>query len=239
MNFEYLCDKYQLSTIEQNILKYLYSNIDNLKKLGIRKVAKDNFTSTTIIYKLCKKLGFEGYSDMIYNISYSNKSEDSDSSVDIFTNASNEISKNLKPLSTILNKSRNKLIMLLGVGYSQMIANYMSERFVINGFKCIANTHLQLLNKSNKDDVLLIVISNSGESSSILEVAETAKNNGIEIISFVGNNSSSLAKISDLSIVLKGYEKFPNLKHVPNTFFSEVLLLFECFISNINWIALM
>ncbi|EPZ60540.1 helix-turn-helix domain, rpiR family protein [[Clostridium] sordellii ATCC 9714] len=131
MNFEYLCDKYQLSTIEQNILKYLYSNIDNLKKLGIRKVAKDNFTSTTIIYKLCKKLGFEGYSDMIYNISYSNKSEDSDSSVDIFTNASNEISKNLKPLSTILNKSRNKLIMLLGVGYSQMIANYMSERFVI------------------------------------------------------------------------------------------------------------
>lgn len=83
MNFEYLCDKYQLSTIEQNILKYLYSNIDNLKKLGIRKVAKDNFTSTTIIYKLCKKLGFEGYSDMIYNISYSNKSEDSDSSIDI------------------------------------------------------------------------------------------------------------------------------------------------------------
>ncbi|EPZ60539.1 SIS domain protein [[Clostridium] sordellii ATCC 9714] len=90
------------------------------------------------------------------------------------------------------------------------------------------------MNKSNKDDVLLIVISNSGESSSILEVSETAKNNGIEIISFVGNSSSSLAKISDLSIVLKGYEKFPNLKHIPNTFFSEVLLLFECFISNIN-----
>lgn len=234
MNFEYLCDKYQLSNIEQNILKYLYNNIDNLKKIGIRKVAKDNFTSTTIIYKLCKKLGFEGYSDMIYNISYSRKPEEFDSSVDIFTNASNQIDLNLNPLSNILKNSKSKLIMLLGVGYSQMIANYMSERFVINGFKCIANTHLQLLSTSHKDEVLLIVISNSGESASILEIAETAKNNGIQIVSFVGNENSTLSKISDLPIILKGYEKFPNLKNAPNTFFSEVLLLFECFISNID-----
>lgn len=234
MNFEYLCDKYQLSNIEQNILKYLYNNIDNLKKIGIRKVAKDNFTSTTIIYKLCKKLGFEGYSDMIYNISYSRKPEEFDSSIDIFTNASNQIDLNLNPLSNILKNSKSKLIMLLGVGYSQMIANYMSERFVINGFKCIANTHLQLLSTSHKDEVLLIVISNSGESSSILEVTETAKNNGIQIVSFVGNENSTLAKISDLPIILKGYEKFPTLKNSPNTFFSEVLLLFECFISNID-----
>ena len=118
MNFEYLSDKYQLSTVEQNILKYLYNNIDNLKKIGIRKVAKDNFTSTTIIYKLCKKLGFEGYSDMIYNISYSNKIDEVDSSVDIFTNAYNQINSNLVPLSNILKNSKNKLIMLLGVGYS-------------------------------------------------------------------------------------------------------------------------
>ncbi len=234
MNFEYLRDKYQLSNIEQNILKYLYNNIDNLKKIGVRKVAKDNFTSTTIIYKLCKKLGFEGYSDMIYNIYYSNKTDDLDSSVDIFTNASYQITKNLEPLTNVLRNSKSKLIMLLGVGYSQMIANYMNERFVINGFKCIANTHLQLLNSSHKDDVLLIVISNSGESSSILEIAEIAKNNGIEIVSFVANANSSLAKISDFPIVLKGYEKFPNLKYSPNTFFSEVLLLFECFISNID-----
>lgn len=234
MNFGYLSDKYQLSKIEQNILKYLYDNIDNLKKIGIRKVAQDNFTSTTIIYKLCKKLGFEGYSDMIYNISFSSKSSDTDTNVDIFSNAYNQLNLNLVPLSKTLKESKNKLIMLLGVGYSQMIANYMSERFVINGFKCIANTHLQLLDKSNAKDVLLIAISNSGESSSILDVVQTAKNNDIKIISFVGNENSTLAKLSDFPIILKGFEKFPNLKNPPNTFFSEVLLLFECIISNID-----
>ncbi|MGL4796508.1 MAG: MurR/RpiR family transcriptional regulator [Paraclostridium sp.] len=234
MNIEYLCDKYQLSKIEETILIYLFSNIDNLKKIGIRKVAKDNFTSTTVIYKLCKKLGFDGYSDMIYNISHFIKTDEPDSSVDIFTNASKQINTNLEYFSDILNSSRDKLIMLLGVGYSQMIANYMSERFVINGFKCIANTHMQLLSNSYEKDVLLIAISNSGESTSILEVVETAKNNGIKVISFVGNENSSLANLSDIPLVLKGYEKFPNLKNPPNTFFSEVLLLFECFLSNIN-----
>ncbi|MGL5713546.1 MAG: MurR/RpiR family transcriptional regulator [Paraclostridium sp.] len=234
MNIEYLCDKYKLSKIEQTILIYLFNDIDNVKKIGIRKVAKDNFTSTTVIYKLCKKLGFDGYSDMIYNISHFIKNDEADSSIDIFTNASNQINSNLVPFSDILINSRNKLIMLLGVGYSQMIANYMSERFVINGFKCIANTHMQLLSNSHKDDVLLITISNSGENASILEVAQTAKNNGIQIISFVGNENSSLANLSDLPLTLKGYEKFPGLKNSPNTFFSEVLLLFECFISNIN-----
>ena len=55
MNFEYLCSKYQLNNTEKLILQYLCNNIHNLKKLGIRKVAKDNYTSTTTIYKLCKK----------------------------------------------------------------------------------------------------------------------------------------------------------------------------------------
>ena len=65
MDLKYLCEKYKLNDTEKSILNYLYRNISNLKKIGIRKVAKDNYTSTTTVYKLCKKLNFEGYSDMI------------------------------------------------------------------------------------------------------------------------------------------------------------------------------
>lgn len=69
---------------------------------------------------------------------------------------------------------------------------------------------MQLLSTSHKDDILLIVISNSGESSNILEVVATAKNNGIQILNFVGNGNSTLVKISDFPIILKGYESFPS-----------------------------
>ena len=34
-------------------------------------MAKDNFTSTSAIYRLCNKLEFSGYSDMIYHLSSS------------------------------------------------------------------------------------------------------------------------------------------------------------------------
>lgn len=59
MDFKYLSNKYQLNQIEKNILNYLYKNINDVKKIGIRKVAKDNYTSTTTVYKLCEKLNLK------------------------------------------------------------------------------------------------------------------------------------------------------------------------------------
>lgn len=233
MDFEYLSNKYQLNQIEKNILIYLYKNINDIKKIGIRKVAKDNYTSTTTVYKLCKKLSFEGYSDMIYNLSYSSKETSSDSSLDIYASTNKQIEDNLEAFCSILNKSKNKLIMLLSVGISQNIANYMNERFSVSGFRSIANTHLELLSKEHQDDVLLVVISKSGETQSLIDVIEKAKSNNIKIISFIGNSNSKIAKLSTLPIIIEGNNDFFAIKNPPNTFYSELMLIFECFINNL------
>ena len=68
MNIHHLTDKHDLNDLEKQIIRYMELNSLNLKSIGIRQMAKDNFTSTSIIYKLCDKLGFEGYSDMIYHL---------------------------------------------------------------------------------------------------------------------------------------------------------------------------
>lgn len=233
MDFEYLSNKYQLNQIEKNILMYLYKNINDITKIGIRTVARDNYTSTTTVYKLCKKLNFEGYSDMIYNLSYSSKETTNDSSLDIYASTNKQIKDNLDAFCSILNKSKNKLIMLLSVGISQNIANYMNERFSVSGFRSIANTHLELLSKEHQDNVLLVVISNSGETQSLIDVIEKAKSNNIEIISFIGNSNSKIAKLSTLPIIIEGKNDFFAIKNPPNTFFSELMLIFECFINNL------
>ncbi len=235
MYFDSLVKKYNLNDTEQSILRYLYHNIDDLKKIGIRKVAKDNFTSTTTIYKLCKKLNYDGYSDMVYNLSYQRESENENNQiVDVYTNASIEVKSNLEDFSDILTKSKNKLIMFLSTGISQTIANYLNERLAINGFRSISNTHIQLLTKDNKDDILLFVISNSGETKSIVEIVSKASEAGIDIISFVADKDSSVAKLSTLPIIIQGKDHFGFLNNTPNTFYSELLLIFECFISNID-----
>ena len=232
MDFKYLIDKYQLNDTETTILKYLQENILDLKKIGIRKVAKDNYTSTTTVYKLCKKLNFEGYSDMIYHFTYSSQIDDSETNIDIYTNINKQINNNLEEFNSILKKYENKLIMFVSTGISQTIANYMNERLSVNGYRSIANAHLQLLSKNHKNEVLVFAISRSGETKSIIDILEQARNNDIEVISFVGNANSKIAKLSTLPIIIQGQDDFAKLKNPPNTFFSELLLIFECFISD-------
>ena len=233
MNFEYLCSKYQLNNTEKLILQYLCNNIHNLKKLGIRKVAKDNYTSTTTIYKLCKKLNFEGYSDMIYNLSYSTNLTNN-SIIDIYINTNKQIDTNLQLFIEILKKYKNKLIMFVSTGISQTIVNYMNERLSVNGYRSIANAHLQILSPEYKEEVLVITISQSGETKNLVDILNQAKNSEIDIISFVGNSNSQIAELSTLSIIIQGQNKFSSLQNQPNTFFSELILVFECFISNLN-----
>ena len=233
MNFEYLCSKYQLNNTEKLILQYLCNNIHNLKKLGIRKVAKDNYTSTTTIYKLCKKLNFEGYSDMIYNLSYSTNLTNN-SIIDIYTNTNKQIDTNLQLFIEILKKYKNKLIMFVSTGISQTIVNYMNERLSVYGYRSIANAHLQILSPEYKEEVLVITISQSGETKNLVDILNQAKNSEIDIISFVGNSNSQIAELSTLSIIIQGQNKFSSLQNQPKTFFSELILVYECFISNLN-----
>ena len=68
MNIVHLSEKYELNDLEKQIIIYIQEHMKELKSIGIRQMAKDNYTSTSTIYKLCDKFGFDGYSDMIYHL---------------------------------------------------------------------------------------------------------------------------------------------------------------------------
>lgn len=50
-----IVDKYHLSKVEESILIYIINNIDHVKEIGVRGVAKEHYTSTTTIVNLAKK----------------------------------------------------------------------------------------------------------------------------------------------------------------------------------------
>ena len=37
--------------------------------MGIQQIASENYVSSTFIIKMCKRLGFEGYSELYYHLS--------------------------------------------------------------------------------------------------------------------------------------------------------------------------
>lgn len=232
MNIENLCDKYQLDTLETKILSYLYSNISDLKNIGIRTVAKDNFTSTSTIFRLSKKLGFQGYSDMINQISSHNEEDSKNNKFGFYMNVTNEASEKFDTFSTLIKKYSNKQIMVVGLGFSQMVANYINERLLVSGFRSISTIHMQLLSELHQNEVLLIVISESGQTARLVDIVSQANKNGLDIISFVGDETSKIAESSILTFPVEGYNKFNALNNIPNTFFGETILLFEYLLAN-------
>jgi len=69
MNLYDITKKYILNDIELVIIETIINELSKgNQKISIRDIASQTYVSTTIIVKLAKKLGFVGYSQMLYLI---------------------------------------------------------------------------------------------------------------------------------------------------------------------------
>ncbi|MDF2473665.1 MAG: transcriptional regulator, RpiR family, partial [Anaerocolumna sp.] len=47
-----------LTDVEEKVLRYIIEHIDEVVRMGVRTIAKNNYTSTSTIMRLTKKLGY-------------------------------------------------------------------------------------------------------------------------------------------------------------------------------------
>ena len=231
MNIEHLIHKYDLDKLERKIIEYLYNNIDTIKELGIRKVAADNYTSTSMIYKLVKKLGFKGYAEMIYYIAYTYNQNEKIEKLNKYSELYKSVQPYKKEFNELLNSYKNKQIVITGMGFSDIISKFVSESLFLKGYKTIPTIHMKLLSENYKDELLIIAISQSGETSRLVEVIDDASNNGFNIIALTANKYSKLASKANLTIPIGEYDSFKVASESFNTFFGELLLVFEYLIN--------
>lgn len=208
LDIDYIVKKHRLNSLEKDILTSIQEKILKQEKISIREVAKINYTSTSVIYNCIKKIGFNSFTDLIFYIKNSKTEVDIDDDLTL-------------PIK-ILTSNPDSLIMFLSVGIANNITSYMNERITLIGRRSIANTHLQLLNKNLTNDTVLIVVSESGETDSLLDMIKEANSNNIPIISFVGKNNSSITKLSTFSFEIE-----------KGIFFAEVINSFEKLLSKI------
>lgn len=222
MNIQTICEKYQLNKDEQKILTYMNSHRQELRNLSIRELAKRTFASPSFIIKTCKKMKLSGYSELVFLITDTPKFPNN-------TENDLKVKSYVKPFSNLMDKHKDSMIMILGSGFSQNIANYMSEHLNLHGFRCTANSHLELLRKNKS--VLIIVISNSGETKRLAELCIQAQQNNRDILSFVGNSNSTIAQNSTLAISSDTFNSSSFDSHYPQLFFGLTLIYFELLMS--------
>lgn len=220
MNITHLSDKYELNDLEKQIVMYIQKHIKELKSIGIRQMAKDNYTSTSTIYKLCDKFGFDGYSDMIYHLT---------STKDTAINLQSKYHEYHKQFSSLI---QDKRIIVFGLGFSAPIAEYIQQRLTLLGYQALCVIHMEMFSQWFNDDTILIVISYSGKTPRLNEIVETAASNHVPIISFLGNLDSPIFKYSTLPLIIGNYDSFSHDLNQPNTFFGETIIAFETLLFN-------
>ena len=225
--------KSQLTSIEKRIAEYILKDPESIKNLNTYQVAKNCKASQASIVRFAKKLGFKGYPDFKLSLSQDIGNRKAESHINIIheeiksddtfevvgkkiahenimaINNTCEIT-DFKQLESAVKAIGNAdKIMIAGVGFSGIVAKDLYYKLLELGKHAImeTDTHMQLscLSSMGKKDVLF-VISHSGKTVEMYDIAKVAKDRGVKIISMtsiVPNPISDLANIKLGTVEMK------------------------------------
>ena len=211
-----------LSDTEREIASYLLANPREIIDLSIHELAKQTFSSSSSIVRLCHRLGFTGYKDFRkavtielaireqsqleqeQELSHSDSLDEIISKITYKNIMSLEDTKNLMDVQTLeeclwlIQKAR--FIYLFGMGASLCAAMDAYLKFLRLNKPCIINEdwHSQLLQARNATaEDLGIVISYSGNTLEVIECMKALKANNTPIIAITRCMHTPVSELAD------------------------------------------
>lgn len=211
-----------LSPSERHVVDYILENVEEVVNIGIVELSQKTFTSTSTIKRLCSKLGIDSYIDFRLKLSVDLKSymkesilkeacipvNKHDSIEDIIKKVSYFNAKSIIDSKDINNeKTFIEVIDLMtksnrwdfyGVGPSNLVAKDAALKCLRLGIDTSAydNSLEMFINAKGSDKSrIAFLISYTGETSDILEVAKELLMRKVPTISLTGLSDNSLIKL--------------------------------------------
>ncbi|HAB0010302.1 TPA_asm: MurR/RpiR family transcriptional regulator [Listeria monocytogenes] len=218
----------------QDIAKYIVTNAEKVKKKNITELAKECYTSPATIVRMCKKLGYKGYTDFkqdlvlnlhkwffeqqeVYNRGYIYPNKAAIEIGEVITNLTiNGMIKSVQfldpeivtDLANILYEAER--IDFYGCGVSNLVAQDFSYRFLRSGknTSAFADSHIQASQAQQSNNSCVAVgISYGGETKEVIASLEIAKQLGAYTVSFTSEEDNSLARVADCNIAVAQIEQ--------------------------------
>lgn len=226
-----------LSDEERRIVTSIIGHIEcGEGRVGIQQIANENYVSSTFIIKMCKRLGFDGYSELYYYLSQRVQSNNRGDGSNVLEKLVDNYDDTLvEQFCRLLYHFRDRKIFADGKGFSDLVADYIVQRMAVCGFMVFNRLHFYDYMvfhqeheglQTNIEPSVLIAISQSGETTPLISDVQTARQNGYKIVSFTKRPDSTLDKLSDLTFIVDE-EKQSLIGGLPNPFFGHVILVFE------------
>ena len=204
----------ELNTNERRLFDYVVHNIRQMPDCSIRKMAQDNYVSTTTVIRFVKKLGFEGYREFQNSIYLAVHNIDKTEVPSVLWKKeySEEYLKNIMESVRVLSaNSIEKFKAALESGVSiyfygdeldREAAHYAYRLFTMLGYVTYFPTddyEVHSMLAHIKDGDILFLFSLTGETEGAIRIVEKAKLKCTPLVASVtwsGNNS--LQNLSDL-----------------------------------------
>ena len=222
-----------LSPSERHVVDYIFDNLQEAVNIGIVELSQKTFTSTSTIKRLCSKVGIESYIDFRLQLSVDLKAymkesilkeanipvKKHDSIADIVKKVSYFNAKSIIDSKDINDKeifvkvvdlmTKAKRFDFYGVGPSNLVAKDAALKCLRLGIDASAydnKLEMFIKAKSADSDSLAFMISYTGETGDIIEVAEELLLRKVNTVSLTGLSDNSLIKLCTYNLFVDASE---------------------------------
>lgn len=215
-----------MTKLEKKISEFILDQGFNINKMTSYEMAKELGIGQSSIIRFSQKLGYSSFRELLGDISIdieiNHRSEDIQ--VDEATKETNVKIKDqyydILALTDQLNSSEvideavqlmlnAGTILCIGSGHSNLFAEYFASQLLTSGVNTRSFTNLHLIFSQlliMKESDLVVVFSESGESTEIVAAAREAKRLGIKIIAVTIASQNPLELLADVVLQTVDYK---------------------------------
>ena len=238
VNIEKITQGKNLTDTEQTVLEYILDHLDTVQTEGVRGVARANYTSTSTIMRLARKMDYSGFVDMCYKLrSFTETPHQTMKEEENFLNSFGVESllnyntyTQLKACAEKILEQKDKIIFVYGTGFSGTVCTYLTQKLVNMGILCVSATggdSVGIFENTLERMGMFFCISKSGETSMVRDKIKTAQENGVCTVAITGEQKNSIGQFADLWFRVENPWKLDDQNTMPNTFFPQTMMLIE------------
>lgn len=231
-----LAEQYHLNESEQQMFQSLLEAADQNIQYSVREFAARNYVSPAALIRLSKKMGYTGYTDMVYRLGFlvqnemNNKNHESDITAFI-----GEIPfEKMNRFPELLKKHRHNPILITGTGFCAPLRDFFVRKLLVMGYCAIGSNNYEVYEGNALSAGMVIAISKSGTTDTIIKPVRDACAHGIDVVAFTGGAHSMIADMAELSFVLLDDKILDDRNLTANYFYARVLILFE-YLMDMTW----
>lgn len=225
MEISTIAKSHMLNSTEVKVLREMIDLVlSGDPKINIRTVAENCYVSTTIVVRLAKKLGYSGYSEMLYSI----REELRQDEVHNYQADTGEIVQNIDPVVELANdivSHRDQFLFFVGDGFSSIITDYAVKRFSTIGIHSYDGAPVDVV-LSNNAGSIVVLFSESGETADLISIAQKSLDMNYKVYAVSSNGKGTLISMADRGIVLK-HGSEGRLVNIPDYYVGTGILLVE------------